>query len=106
MSELFKTVKKTAIITPDGVEHATAENAQKHLLAGFFAKSTDVQTVVEANLVAGLAANLAAYIITGKSELLAIIGKAPRKARTPKPVAIPPAPGERPIAPARGSRKP
>ena len=85
MDELFKTVTKKPIVTPDGVEHAMLEDAQKHLLAAFFARSTEVQTVV------GLAVDLAAYVITGKAELLAILGKQPRKARTPKASAATPA---------------
>ena len=79
MSELFKTVKKTLITTPDGVEHASAQAAQKHLLGGFFAKSAIVE-----GLDPGLAPGLADYVLANKSGLLAIIGKAPRKARAPK----------------------
>ena len=86
MTELFKTVTKKPIVTPDGVEHATLEDAQKHLLAAFFSKSTIVQAFD-----AGVSQDLAGYVITNKTDLLAIIGKQPRKARTPKASAATPA---------------
>jgi hypothetical protein len=95
MSEtLFKTVIKKPTVTPDGTEHATLEDAQKHLLAAFFAKSSTIQRCDGESVASnGLSASLAAHVVDNKADFLAIIGKQPRKARAPKasasaPVAV------------------